>query len=64
MRLSNKIKPISYLKANAAEIIRNLGDEGEPLIYRIENETVYIYLIVDGRRDMQTLLQRRMLGAL
>ena len=34
------------------------------IIYRIDNENVYIYLIADGRRDMQTLLQRRMLGAL
>lgn len=33
------------------------------IIYRIDNENVYIYLIVDGRRDMQTLLQRRLLGA-
>lgn len=32
MRLSNQIKPISYLKAHAAEIIRNLGEEGDPLI--------------------------------
>ncbi|MBU2520909.1 MAG: type II toxin-antitoxin system RelE/ParE family toxin [Proteobacteria bacterium] len=34
------------------------------IIYRIDNENVYVYLIVDGRRDMQTLLQRRLLGAL
>lgn len=32
MRLSTQIKPISYLKANAAEIIRNLGSEGDPLV--------------------------------
>jgi prevent-host-death family protein len=32
MRLSNQIKPISYLKAHAAEIIRHLGNQGEPLI--------------------------------
>jgi prevent-host-death family protein len=32
MRLSNQIKPISYLKAHAAEIIRHLGKKGEPLI--------------------------------
>jgi len=31
------------------------------IIYRIDNKNVYIYLIADGRRDMQTLLQRRML---
>ena len=30
--LSNQIKPISYLKAHAAEIIRTLGEHGEPLI--------------------------------
>lgn len=34
------------------------------IIYRVDDIYVYIYLIVDGRRDMQTLLQRRMLRAL
>lgn len=33
------------------------------LIYRAIETKVYIYLIVDGRRDMQTLLARRLLGA-
>lgn len=33
------------------------------LIYRTIETRVYIYLIVDGRRDMQTLLARRLLGA-
>jgi len=33
------------------------------LIYRIVEKRVYIYLIVDGRRDMQGLLARRLLGA-
>lgn len=31
------------------------------LIYRIVGTCVYIYLIVDGRRDMQALLARRLL---
>jgi len=34
------------------------------IIYRIDNKNVSVYLIADGRRDMQTLLQRRLLGAL
>ena len=34
------------------------------IIYRVDDENVYVYLIADGRRDMQTLLQRRLLGAL
>jgi toxin ParE1/3/4 len=33
------------------------------IIYRILGDSVYIFLIVDGRRDMQSLLQRRLLQA-
>ncbi len=33
------------------------------LIYRIVEQRVYVYLIVDGRRDMQALLARRLFGA-
>ncbi|HED15734.1 MAG TPA: type II toxin-antitoxin system RelE/ParE family toxin, partial [Gammaproteobacteria bacterium] len=32
------------------------------IIYRVIDTHVYIYVITDGRRDMQTLLGRRMLG--
>ena len=31
------------------------------IIYRVERNTVYVYVIADGRRDMQTLLSRRLL---
>jgi len=31
------------------------------IIYRVERCTVYVYLIADGRRDMQTQLSRRLL---
>ena len=33
------------------------------VIYRVVENHVYVLLIVDGRRDMQTLLQRRLLQA-
>ena len=33
------------------------------IIYRVIDKNIYVLLIVDGRRDMQTLLQRRLLGA-
>ena len=33
------------------------------IIYRIMEKNVYVLLIVDGRRDMQSLLQRRLLDA-
>ncbi|MBM4278979.1 MAG: type II toxin-antitoxin system Phd/YefM family antitoxin [Deltaproteobacteria bacterium] len=32
MRLSSQIKPISYLKAHAAEIVRKLNERREPLV--------------------------------
>lgn len=139
MKLSGQIKPISYLKAHAAEIVRHLTERGEPLvitqngeakvvmqdiesyeqtqetmallkipclgnrqiekqcktlsespqrgahpkellslgireyrevffkpyriIHRILNDTAYVLLIANGRRDLQTLLERRLLGA-
>jgi toxin ParE1/3/4 len=33
------------------------------VIYRVTGRQVIIYLIADGRRDMQTVLARRLLGA-
>ena len=33
------------------------------IIYRVMDKNVYVLLITDGRRDMQTLLQRRLIGA-
>lgn len=33
------------------------------VIYRVTDSQVIIYLIADGRRDMQTVLARRLLGA-
>jgi toxin ParE1/3/4 len=50
--------------------LRGLGDQEyrqvyfKPyrLIYRLVGKQVAIYLIADGRRDMQSLLARRLLG--
>jgi toxin ParE1/3/4 len=33
------------------------------VIYRVSGSQVIIYLIADGRRDMQSVLARRLLGA-
>lgn len=33
------------------------------VIYRVSGDQVIVYLIVDGRRDMQSLLTRRLLRA-
>jgi toxin ParE1/3/4 len=50
--------------------LRTLGDQEyrqvffKPyrLIYRVVEQQVAIYFIADGRRDLQTLLARRLLG--
>ncbi len=33
------------------------------MIYRIAGKRVYVLVVIDGRRDMQSLLQRRLLEA-
>ncbi|HVI87490.1 MAG TPA: type II toxin-antitoxin system RelE/ParE family toxin [Dongiaceae bacterium] len=33
------------------------------MIYRITGSQVVVYLVADGRRDMQSILARRLLGA-
>jgi toxin ParE1/3/4 len=118
MKLSRQIRPISYLKAHAAEIVRTLAEQHAPMvitqngeakadyvlervekalsklaqfpergvypkellvlgirdyrevffkpyriIHRVLDPNVYVLLIVDGRRDLQPLLQRRLLDA-
>ncbi|HAR30158.1 MAG TPA: antitoxin, Phd family protein [Gammaproteobacteria bacterium] len=32
MRYSSQVKPISYLKANAAEILATLGEQRQPMV--------------------------------
>ncbi|MAY25494.1 MAG: type II toxin-antitoxin system Phd/YefM family antitoxin [Polycyclovorans sp.] len=32
MKLESHIRPISYLKAHAAEIVRSLGESGAPMV--------------------------------
>jgi hypothetical protein len=44
-------------------LIITQNGEAKVVIYRVNNDKVYILLITDGRRDMQTLPQRRLLEA-
>lgn len=32
------------------------------IIYRVDHDRIHVYLIADSRRDMQSLLARRLLG--
>ena len=53
MSLSSRIKPISYLKAHASEIVRTLRDEGEPLIITQNGEAKAVIQDIDAYEQMQ-----------
>jgi toxin ParE1/3/4 len=60
----------SAMPGSQPKELRSLGDQEyrqvffKPyrMIYRVVGQQVAIYLIADGRRDMQSLLVRRLLG--
>ncbi len=53
MKLSQQIKPISYLKAHAAEIIRDLREKGEPLIITQNGEATVILQDIESYEQTQ-----------
>jgi len=65
MKLSSQIKPISYLKAHASEIVRNLGERREPLIITQNGEAKVVIQDIESYEQTQetlTLLKILALG--
>jgi len=63
MKLSGQIRPISFLKAHAAEIVRNLGEQGEPLIVTQNGEAkVVVQDIISYERTQETLALLKILA--
>jgi prevent-host-death family protein len=63
MRLSNQIKPISFLKANAAEIMQTLADGGEPMIITQNGEAkAVIQDIASFERTQETMALLKILA--
>lgn len=61
--LSDQIKPISYLKAHAADIVRNLGEQGEPLIITQNGEAkAVIQDIASYEQTQETLALLKILA--
>jgi len=56
------VHPKELLKLGIREY-REIFFKPYRIIYRVMDKNVYVLLIVDGRRDMQSLLQRRLLDA-
>ena len=66
MKLSSQIKPISYLKAHAAEIVRSLGEQGEPLVITQNGEAKVVMQGIESYEQTQetmALLKILALGA-
>ncbi len=53
MRLSHQIKPISYLKAHAAEVARTLGEQGEPLVITQNGEAKLVVQDIESFEQTQ-----------
>jgi prevent-host-death family protein len=53
MKLSSQIKPISYLKAHAAEIVRNMGDQGVPLVITQNGEAKVVLQDIESYEQTQ-----------
>ncbi|MFH1081461.1 MAG: type II toxin-antitoxin system Phd/YefM family antitoxin [Pseudomonadota bacterium] len=53
MKLSAQIKPISYLKAHAAEIVRTMGEQGAPLVITQNGEAKVVLQDIESYEQTQ-----------
>ena len=56
MKLASQIKPISYVKAHAAEIVRTLAERPEPLIITQNGEAKAVLQDIGSYEQMQETL--------
>lgn len=56
MRYSTRIKPISYLKANAAEVLEDLQEQRQPLIITQNGEAKAVIQDVASYEETQETL--------
>jgi prevent-host-death family protein len=56
MRYSTQIKPISYLKANAAEVLQELGEQRRPLVITQNGEAKAVIQDVASYEETQETL--------
>ncbi|AZZ95318.1 type II toxin-antitoxin system prevent-host-death family antitoxin [Hahella sp. KA22] len=64
---SSQVKPISYLEANAAEVLRNLAEQREPLVITQNGEAKAVLQDIASFEETQealTLLKVLALGKL
>ncbi|MFI4880254.1 MAG: type II toxin-antitoxin system Phd/YefM family antitoxin [Steroidobacterales bacterium] len=63
MRYSTQIKPISYLKANAAEVLQELADQRQPMVITQNGEAkAVIQDVVSYEQNQETLALLKILA--
>ena len=63
MKLADAVKPVSYVKAHMAEILRKMGEDGQPVVITQNGEAKAVLL--DAReydRLQQSLAMARILA--
>jgi len=56
VRYSTQIRPISYLKANAAEVLQELNDQRKPMIITQNGEAKAVIQDVESYEETQATL--------
>jgi len=63
MKLSDRVKPISYLKAHAPEVLRGLAERREPLVITLHGEAKAVLQdIATYEQTQETLSLLKMLA--
>ena len=63
MKLSDQIKPISYLKAHTDEIVHNISKQGEPLIITQNGEAKIVLQDIESyERTQETMALLKILA--
>lgn len=56
MKLTHQIKPISYLKAHAADVVRDLSEQRQPLIITQNGEAKMVLQDIESYEETQETL--------
>lgn len=65
MKFSTQIKPISYLKSHAAEVIKQISESGEPMVITQNGEAKLVVMDVvawEQREETLALLKLLAMG--
>jgi prevent-host-death family protein len=65
MKLSTRVKPITYLKSHAAEIVKDISESGEPMVITQNGEAKLVVMDVrtyDLQQETLALLKVLAMG--